>query len=142
VRVVAIPKIVAEKMIVGNNVAVISILDSDAERLFEDDHKTLTLWFDDIHPTTVYTIGSCYHHSPISYVQAKLLIEFVMKLDFNKINKIMVHCTAGICRSGAVVDFLRVVLDVNDIQFCRDNPNIIPNAWVRDLLWSVWGEQK
>lgn len=143
-RVIAIPKFVAKAIVgtVADNVAIISILDSEDEQLFQDDYKTLTLWFDDIHPTTVNTLASCSHCDSMTINQAKLLIEFIMKLDTTKITKIIVHCTAGVCRSGAVVDFLHVILDVDDKQFLKDNPNIIPNTWVRDLLWSVWSEQK
>lgn len=143
-RVIAIPKFVAQGIVgtVAESVAIISILDSGEKRLFEDDHKTKTFWFDDIHPTTVMTIGTCYDYVPMSYKQAKELIDFVMKLDTNEITKIIVHCTAGICRSGAVVDFLRIIFDVDDIEFLKDNPNILPNTWVRDLLWSTWRDMK
>lgn len=141
-RVIAIPKFVAQGIVgtVAESVAIISILDSGEERVFEDDHKTKTFWFDDIHPTTVMTVASCYDYKSMSVKQAEELIDFVMRLD--KINKIIVHCTAGICRSGAVADFLRVILDVDDIVFLKDNPNIIPNTWVRDLLWSAWRDMK
>ncbi len=143
-RVFAIPKFVAEGVVgtVAESVAIISILDSGAERIFEDDYKTKTFWFDDIHPTTVQTISSCCDCKPMSYKQAEEMIQFIMELDTAKLTKVMVHCTAGICRSGAVVDFLRVILDVDDIQFVQDNPNIIPNTWVRDLLWSAWREMR
>lgn len=146
-RVFAWPKIAAihhkEILISAKATLVISIIDSNEEPVFNNEHRHIkTFFFDDIHPTTVNTIGSCYDYKPMNYNQAKDLIHFVMSNVDESINTVIVHCTAGVCRSGAIVDFLRVVLDVDDIQFVRDNPKIIPNEWVRDLLWSVWSERE
>ena len=145
-RVFAVPKIYAidnkEKLIATKDALVISIIDSNVEPVFNNEHHHIkTFFFDDIHPTTVNTIGGCYDYRPMKIWQAKDLIHFVMSNVDESINSIIVHCTAGVCRSGAIVDFLRVILDVDDIQFARDNPNILPNTWVRDLLWSVWSEK-
>jgi predicted protein tyrosine phosphatase len=141
-RAIAIPKIFAEhtkqRLLSEDNVAIISILDTDAKRLFKNiPGKALTVWFDDIHPTTTCTLASCMDFKAADSNDAFEIIHFIKHLPTN-IDTIFVHCTAGICRSGAVVDFLRVVKDVDDIQFKQDNPNIIPNEWVRDLLWMTW----
>lgn len=146
-RVFAWPKIAAihhkERLISAKDTLVISVIDSGEEPIFNNEHRHIkTFFFDDIHPTTVNTLGCCYDYKPMNYQQAKDLIHFVMSNVDESINTVIVHCTAGVCRSGAIVDFLRVVLDVDDIQFVRDNPNILPNEWVRDLLWSVWSERE
>lgn len=130
----------------AKNVAVISIIDSEAEPVFQNDtDNIITLRFDDIHPTTTMTLASCMDFKAMDMNDAKKIVRFVRQiLAFNehttgtKIDTIVVHCTAGICRSGAVVDFLRVVLDVHDLWFVQHNNHIIPNEWVRDLLWMTW----
>ena len=138
-RAIAIPKAVAvntkNRLLSEPNVAIISILDTDAKREFDNiPGKALTVWFDDIHPTTTCTVGMCFDFHAADINDAKEIIHFVKHLPEN-IDTIFVHCTAGICRSGAVVDFLRVIFDIDDVQFTKDNPNILPNDWVRDLLW-------
>lgn len=141
-RAIAIPKAVAvnvkNRLLSDDGVAIISILDTDAKREFEDiPGKALTLWFDDLHPTTTGTVSMCLDMKAADINDARSIIKFIKHLP-EGVNTIFVHCTAGICRSGAVVDFLRVVLDVDDIQFAKDNPNIVPNDWVRDILWMTW----
>jgi predicted protein tyrosine phosphatase len=141
-RVKAIPKVVFQNkfayILSQPNVAVISILDTDAKRIVDDIRgKVLTVWFDDIHPKTTMTLASCMDCKAADFDDAKKIINFIKTLP-PEIDFIFVHCTAGICRSGAVVDFLRVVLDVDDVQFVSDNPGIIPNDWVLDLLWMTW----
>lgn len=151
-KVLAVPKIFTETafkeqddIINRSNIAWISILDTDAERIFEDDCLHLTLWFDDIHPKTTMTVGSCMDLHAMDFNQAKKIISFIENINqrngwktFEEIDTIIVHCTAGVCRSGAVADFLRVILDVDDVWFANANKHIIPNDWVLDLLWMTW----
>jgi predicted protein tyrosine phosphatase len=145
-RVIAIPKEEARRikpMIKGQSmVAMISILDYHgcSDRIIEDNEmgdRGITLWFDDIHPTTTMTLASCMDCKAMAFEDAKSIVRFVKNIP-STVDTIFVHCTAGICRSGAVADFLRVVLDCDDIRFAIDNPHILPNEWVRDLLWQTW----
>ena len=126
-----------EILLEQENTALISILNSGRDRLTPDTQRVITLWFDDIHPTTTMTLGSCEEYNAMNVVDALNLIEFVLALPTN-INRIIVHCSAGMCRSGAVADFLRVVFAVDNLWFVQNNPQIIPNEWVRVLLWMTW----
>jgi len=140
-KVKAIPKKSAENMKdhfrLNLNTAIISILDHDVTRIFDNNNRSLTVWFDDIHPTTTNTLHSCLDCKAMSVFDAIDIIQFIKQLP-SDVDIIVVHCTAGICRSGAVIDFLRVILDVDDTEFATMNSHIIPNTWVRDLLWSTW----
>lgn len=119
----------------------ISILDSDADMLFPPHRNLLTLWFDDISPRTKYK-----HNldvKPFTYLQANDIINFIYKcqMEINHIN-LIVHCSAGICRSGAVGRFANDYLELDQELFHKNNPNILPNEWVENLLWSVYYDQQ
>lgn len=140
-KVRAVPKAVAintkTEVINHPKIAMISILSTDDERIFDDTDKAITLWFDDIHPKTTMTVSSCMDYNAMNVNHAMIIIDFIKNLS-DDISMIVVHCTAGICRSGAVADFIRVVCDVDDVEFLAMNPHIIPNTWCLDLLWMTW----
>lgn len=64
--------------------------------------------------------------------QAKQIIEFLMNMgdDFT----LVVHCGAGVCRSGAVVEFARGMLHLDYDEFKMDNPHILPNLFILKAL--------
>lgn len=72
--------------------------------------------------------------------QARQIIEFV-----NKINKkdddeyLVVHCDAGISRSGAVGTFINDYLGLDYKQFKDMNRGIRPNQYILDVLQNVSG---
>jgi len=137
-RIQAIPKMVAinnkDFFVNTPTIAVISIMDSGYDRIFTDTSKALTVWFDDIHPKTIHTfsLADC---KAADYIDGCKILDFIEALP-PEVNRIMVHCTAGICRSGAVATYLHEIFtqSMEDI-FRRDNPHILPNDWVLDLLW-------
>lgn len=51
---------------------------------------------------------------------------------------VIVHCDAGICRSGAVGEFIADVTSYDRLQFVRDNPHILPNIHVKSVLWNTY----
>jgi hypothetical protein len=51
---------------------------------------------------------------------------------------LLVHCHAGVSRSGAVADFARAVTGTDYDAFRRANPQVVPNAFVRRLLLAAW----
>lgn len=60
------------------------------------------------------------------------LIEFI---EANKGKKQWIlHCTAGISRSGAVGEFLADYFGISYHLFKRDNPQVKPNALVKNIL--------
>ncbi len=46
----------------------------------------------------------------------------------------IVHCAAGVSRSGAVGLFVRDYFSLDYSEFKRQNPHIVPNLWVSKVL--------
>jgi predicted protein tyrosine phosphatase len=67
---------------------------------------------------------------------AKQIIDFVNNI---KLNLIIIHCDAGISRSGAVGYFICNYLNLDQKEFKIMNPNIHPNSLVLDILKKVSG---
>jgi len=68
--------------------------------------------------------------------QAKELVSFI---DDNKECSFIVHCDAGVSRSGAVGTFICRYLRHSLESFKIVNPNILPNDYVLDMLQEVSG---
>ncbi len=65
----------------------------------------------------------------------KLLLEYhIRDLDY----WFYVGASSGICRAGAVVKFAHRILLTDPARFDIDNPHIVPNAWVYDMLIRQW----
>jgi len=71
--------------------------------------------------------------------EAKRIVDFALNVSPDK--PLIVHCTAGICRSGAVGqvlnDYVNRHLHKNDEDYCRfirEHFHIQPNVHVRRLL--------
>lgn len=69
--------------------------------------------------------------------QARQIREFIENIP--KGQTILIHCTAGICRSGAVAEVLDMVLNEDSKEFFKDNPYILPNTHVKSLLLREFG---
>lgn len=115
----------------------ISITGSDDEVLdIKSSDKVLKLVFDDIHPFTAITLQSCKDCKVFNMSHALSIIKFlnVFHQDDEQ-HTLVVHCAAGICRSGAVGQFAQVFFsNMTNLDFNKVNPKILPNTWVRDLL--------
>lgn len=71
---------------------------------------------------------------------AKKVIDFVTKLQIEPQKRLLVvHCHAGISRSGAVGLFINRYLKLNDKLFRQDNPYILPNAYILSTLMEMSG---
>lgn len=132
------------------NVAVISITNSEDEPIVARSQKYLPLVFDDLRPSTAGTatawdseiLVNIRNSQPMTYKQAMLLHYFIEQLP-KEVDTIIVHCSAGISRSGGVARFLSETLPgVNEERFAKDNPQIQPNTWVHDLLWATYWERQ
>lgn len=71
--------------------------------------------------------------SGITEYQAKLIAEFLQKAKMDNAN-IVVHCHAGICRSGAVVE-AAMSIGYNDVE----GRNRIPNSLVKRKVMQCLG---
>jgi predicted protein tyrosine phosphatase len=69
--------------------------------------------------------------------QANQIVEFVKKIPEKAI--ILVHCTAGVCRSGAVAEVIDLFLNDDPERFYQENPYILPNAHVKTMLVNAFG---
>lgn len=70
--------------------------------------------------------------------QAKLIIQMLDKIkSYPAACKLIIHCDAGISRSGAVGFFAAKYLGYNLDKFAKDNPHIHPNQLVLEILDTV-----
>jgi len=121
-----------------DNVFFISINDTKSSEYFEESwfrknhDNVMVLYFDDVeseNETSPTNSGKC---TPFSNKMAKDLYMFI-KNNLEK-NQCIVHCMAGISRSGAVGSFICDLTRSNRQKFLRDNPQIHPNARVLIML--------
>ena len=101
--------------------------------------KILPLQFDDLRDDQV---ERCLKHgfTPTLFTkeQSVQVIDFVEAIHKdNRVCDLVLHCDAGISRSGAIARFTS---DYLKIPF-RD-PNILPNRYVLELLWEVIDDRK
>lgn len=65
-------------------------------------------------------------------------IEIINFISLNRDNilkgKCVIHCSAGVSRSGAVGTYLNRKFEFDEILFGEFNPNIMPNELVLDIL--------
>lgn len=114
------------------NTCFISINDSGEKSYFLKEHKNvLILHFDDIeHEKEGYKCFDIY--------DAERIIEFAEE-NINK--NFIIHCTAGISRSGAVGTFLfNNYCKYSILKFNDDNKYISPNNLVLNILNNEYGE--
>ena len=113
--------------------AFISILDVaglDCEGYFDRDHDNLlTLHFGDYgEPDEDFPPGAGH----FSVKQANKIIDYVEKHKDKQI--MIVHCTAGISRSGAVAAFINDLYGNSYKEFFNDNRQVQPNSYVSRIL--------
>jgi predicted protein tyrosine phosphatase len=71
--------------------------------------------------------------------QAKELYGFIKDtVKEGKTEAVIIHCTMGVARSGAVASFIHDYLSGDWETFKRNNPQIQPNAHVYRLLHDQW----
>ena len=120
------------------NVFFISINDTSSSQhykrsWFDHDHENVkVLYFDDVeseNETSPTNSGKCL---PFSEAMAHDLYDF-MKRNMRK-EQCIIHCHAGISRSGAISCILADMVGVSFEKLKRDNPRICPNGRVMRLL--------
>ena len=115
---------------------VISVNCSGDSRLFPSSYTNVkTLVFDDIewdNPTARELIL-------FTELHAYEVIDFLFRHDQSK--DLIVHCYAGISRSGAIGNFARELFKYDYQEFMDDNSQIVPNTHVGQVLRRVWQEE-
>ena len=106
---------------------------------FSSDHaNVLNLVFDDLTPADMDKVWSKFSGAVLfTKEQAIKVIKFV---EQNKDRKFIVHCSAGVSRSGAVGNFIRQMLGLDHQTFMRDNTEVQPNGYVMNVLAQAYGE--
>lgn len=66
--------------------------------------------------------------------KAKNIIKFIDCINILDIETLVVNCSAGVSRSGAVGLFACRYLKLNEYIFRNDNPSIFPNPFVLEVL--------
>lgn len=110
--------------------------------ILSDAPNVLNLFFDDVETDIEITLLSptkqhvCKAFTPD---QGILIIDFLESMKANGIDELIIHCHAGVSRSGAVGTFAREYLELDLKEFRELNPNIYPNAKVlRELNNIIW----
>lgn len=131
-------KFIFENMIVQrlkdkwtDDICFISILDPDNKNnYFPDKEDYKTVWFYDLE----FELGD---YKIFNSEIAKELVDFI-KLNKDK-KACIVHCSAGVSRSGAVGEFIQRKLGTESMKtFRKRNKHIHPNRLVRKLLNIEW----
>jgi len=128
----------------------ISINDTSADdTYFSKNHRNvLTMRFDDV-AHDLYDVeivngkvqnSNVIKAKALTIEQAAELYNFIQTQIADKRGQCIVHCTAGISRSGAVGSFINQLTEADDEKFKRDNPHILPNQHIMQLLNKVKNE--
>ena len=132
--------------------AIISIYSNCDKSPIRWNKNVLRLQFDDITDREYNKLPECY--ILFTKAQAHQILDFAEKLFEHKDDKdapyqLVVHCDAGISRSGAVGLFLNNYFNSYKEDRYRDlcwfydkNINIVPNPYVLALLYEAWNERK
>lgn len=95
-------------------------------------NKILALQFDDLKPDLLETcLKFNFKPTLFSEEQAKKIIDFINDLhNEEKDSDLVVHCDAGISRSGAIAKFVSGFLNIPFYD-----PYIRPNEYILSVLW-------
>ena len=131
-------KITDENVEKFDSIFFISIVDTDQfsesrEPHFKEDHENvMNLAFDDVEHDLEASPTQQYGCKAFSEKQANALFNFIKKHRDKE--TCIVHCMAGISRSGAVGTFVNGYAQGDWEKFKRDNPYIHPNGRVHRML--------
>ena len=102
---------------------------------FTDKENVKVIFFDDVdkdYTINIVGTGKTETVKALTEQQAEELFEFIDKHKDKE--TCMVHCAAGISRSGAVGQFINDYTRSDKEVFKRNNPHILPNNLVVRLL--------
>lgn len=125
------------------NLALISINDTHGQwpvSWFDQDHpNVLRLWFDDVEHDLQTSPTNPHKCKAFSVEQAKQTFDFINE---NYEKDFIVHCSAGISRSGAIGAFITDYFDWDRVKFEKNNPYIHPNGRITRMMNNkVWKDK-
>jgi predicted protein tyrosine phosphatase len=103
--------------------------------------NVLVLYFDDVEEDIEIPIigeNKIQKVKAFTIEQARILFNFIVKNTEKK--SFIIHCTAGISRSGAVGTFINDYFQQSYHKFLEKNPYILPNGHVLRLLNKIFYE--
>lgn len=104
------------------------------EPYFKEAKNVMVLWFDDVEEDVLDSNGHLARAFTIS--QARELLLFIQQNAHR--GRLIVHCSAGISRSGAVGQFVSDYFGGDKDEFKQTNPHILPNGKVLRTLKAVY----
>lgn len=114
----------------------ISITDIGMQKIFENDNENVcTAVFNDCEPGRIDFIPPPESPEFMTDQQAEKMVDFIEKIHaLPERVLLLVNCKHGMCRSGAVVDFVGMTCGLGYWNTRRKNPQIVPNHWNQYLL--------
>jgi predicted protein tyrosine phosphatase len=92
----------------------------------------ISVCFDDVTDKDIENLkASGSHHTPFDRDKARQIINFLDSLK--NIEALIIHCAAGISRSGAVGVFACRYLNLDETEF-RSQNKVCPNHWILGIL--------
>lgn len=117
---------------------------ANSEPFFKENHdNVLSLWFDDCTEDRTIKLlsGEIISEKAMTHEQAKQIHDFLTQQENSGRKNGIIHCMAGIARSGAVGTFAATFFNVDMEQFKRLNTQIQPNPHVLALLNKILWEK-
>jgi protein-tyrosine phosphatase len=124
-----------------DKVVLVSIRDSMMPETFQDSEDVCVVEFADIEPMNINFVPP-EDSEYMTEAHAKKILEFITKWHSRPERVLfLVHCRHGMCRSGAVADFVGLICGLGYWNTRRRNPQIVPNHWVQYQLFKAHFKQ-
>ena len=92
--------------------------------------NVLNLRFDDVESDSA-------HGKAMTIEQGMEIISFLKNMEINNNTMLLVHCYAGISRSGAVGTFCNEYFNQDKTEFINRNKHILPNGAILRILHNL-----
>jgi predicted protein tyrosine phosphatase len=99
--------------------------------------ETLSIRFADLTPNELQRINDKENYLLFNEKHAETIIDFLEKINLLDIDELIIHCAAGISRSGAVGLFTCRYFKLDENKFREENKQILPNFHILEVLNSV-----
>lgn len=120
-----------------DKVVLVSIIDSSMPKPFSDSDQICVVNFADIEPMDI-SFQPPENSEYMKEADAVKIFEFIKKWHSRPERVLfLAHCKHGMCRSGAVVDFVGMFCGLGYWNTRLRNPQIVPNHWVQFLLYKA-----
>jgi predicted protein tyrosine phosphatase len=156
-KVLVYPRLIVKNTIgrfTSKDIAIISIIDYPHDTLLTKEFIELnhlmevpqiTIWFNDITYKDYHRMSRHVKESLRLFTEsdAKLILDFVKTVnEIPRVMTLIIHCEAGVSRSGAVGLWANRYLNLDESLFRRHNSNIYPNSYILKLLSDYSGITK